>query len=131
MEVGGLYHTTQVDLRECSDIDPEDLLSREDVEGLFLILFSVESFVTKSFSLFSAAGDGDTRELPKSSDVAGVFGVLADDPKDANAPDPSPKAEEAPEVGEAMVVVDEGAIELSGLDLPLDELSPPKRLAAM
>lgn len=120
-----------MDLRECSDVDPEDLLSREDVEGLFLILFSVESLVMRSFSLFSAAGDGDARELPKSTDVAGVFGVFADDPKDANAPDPSPKAEEAPEVGEAMLAVDKGAIELKGLDLPLEEPSPPNRLAAI
>lgn len=120
-----------MDLRECSDVDPEDLLSREDVEGLLLISFSVGSFVMKSFSLFSAAGDGEAKELPKSRDAAGVFGVFADDPKDANAPDPSPKAEEAPEVGEVMLGADKGAIELKGLDLPLDELSPPKRLAAV
>lgn len=120
-----------MDFRECSDVDPEDLLSREDVDGLFLILVSVESFRMNSLSLFSAAGDSDAKELPKSSDVAGVFGVFAEDPKDANAPDPSPKAEEAPEEGEAMLAVDKGAIELDGLDLPLDEPSPPKRLAVV
>lgn len=48
------------------------------------------------------------------------------DPKDANAPEPRPKALDAPLVGDARpppgVVM-----ELKGLDLPCEELSPPNR----
>ena len=62
--------------------------------------------------------------------MPGVLGVLAEDPKDANAPDPSPKAEDAPVVGEATVVVVKGEIPLKGFDLPLVEPSPPNRFAA-
>lgn len=54
---------------------------------------------------------------------------MAEDPKDANAPDPSPKAEEAPFVGEETFVADKGEIPLNGLALPLVALSPPKRFA--
>jgi hypothetical protein len=61
--------------------------------------------------------------------VPGVFGVLAADPNEANAPDPRPKAEEpAPAVGEAMGPPVNGAMALKGLlRPPCDELSPPRR----
>lgn len=49
------------------------------------------------------------------------------DPKDANAPDPSPKAEDAPLVGEATLVVVKGEMPLKGF-LPLFVVSPPNRL---
>lgn len=61
--------------------------------------------------------------------VPGVLGVLEEDPKDANAPEPKPKAEEAPVVGEATLVVVTGVMPLSG-GLPPDVPSPPNRLVA-
>lgn len=61
--------------------------------------------------------------------VPGVLGVLAEVPKDAKAPEPRLKAEEAPVVGEATLVVVKGAMPLSG-GLPPGVLSPPNRLVA-
>lgn len=54
----------------------------------------------------------------------GVFGVLTD-PKEANAPDPKPKAEDAPAEGE---LVASGEMVLKGFDLPWEEVSPNRRL---
>lgn len=54
-----------------------------------------------------------------------VLGVFAVEPKDANAPDPRPNAEEAPAEGEE-TFVDRGEIALKGLERPW-ELSGPKR----
>lgn len=115
-----------MDLRECSEGAREDLLFEDDVEGVVLASDPALSF---SFSRFSAAAV-EVMELPKSRDVPGVLGVFAEDPKDAKAPDPRPKADEAPLVGEAAFVVVRGAIPLNGLDLLLKDPSPPpKRLA--
>lgn len=61
--------------------------------------------------------------LLKSNAVPGVFGVFAAEPKEANAPDPKPKAEEAP--GEATVLVFSGGILLNAPDLPGVAGSPP------
>lgn len=58
--------------------------------------------------------------------VPGVLGVFAVEPNDAKAPVPSPKAEEAPDVGEATPVVVSGDMPLR---VPLFP-SPPKRFAA-
>lgn len=60
--------------------------------------------------------------LPKSSAFPGDFGVFAA-PNEANAPEPKPKALEAPAVGEGIAVV--GGIELKGFLVPCEELSPP------
>lgn len=60
--------------------------------------------------------------------MPGVFGVLFADPKDANAPEPSPKAVEAPDVGEDIFVVARGDMALKGFDRPCDDVSPPNRL---
>ena len=57
----------------------------------------------------------------------GDLGVLAE-PKEANAPEPRPKALDAPPVGEPRAP-EEAVDELKGLDLPCEELSPPNRLA--
>lgn len=58
--------------------------------------------------------------LPQSKAVPGVFGVLLVLPKLANAPLPSPNAEEAPElVGEAIEVFEIVLAELNGLVLLL------------
>ena len=53
-----------------------------------------------------------------SEPVPGVFGTLEDDPKDAKAPDPRPKAEDAPTVGEDMTDVVIGVKALNGFALP-------------
>ena len=66
---------------------------------------------------------------PKSSAVPGDLGAFADEPKDANAPEPRPKAEDAPVVGEATLVVVKGAMALKGLGFPWEEVSPTNRLA--
>jgi hypothetical protein len=62
---------------------------------------------------FSAVGvfADDPTTLPKSSAVPGVFGVF-EEPKDANAPVPKPKALDAPVVGDA--IDDVAAGELKG-----------------
>lgn len=65
--------------------------------------------------------------LLKSKAVPGVFGVFAAEPNEAKAPEPSPKADEPPVVGEDMPLVVSGATELKGLFLPCDEVLP-KRL---
>jgi hypothetical protein len=67
------------------------------------------------------------------------FGVLADpnEPKDAKAPDPRPKALDAPPVGDITALP---GVLLKGLDLPCDDLTvalrepgspPPKPLAPL
>lgn len=106
----------------------DDLLANEHIDGFGLISAPVISF-PDSFSRFSPAAKVLFVLLPKSSDAPGVLGVLAEDPKDANAPDPSPKAEDAPFVGEATFVVVKGEMPLNGFGLPLEELSPPNLLA--
>ena len=113
-----------MDLSECSDEVMEDLWVRDGVER-FILASGPE--MSLSFSLFSPdAVDG----VEKSRLVPGVLGVLAEDPKDAKAPDPRPKAEDAPLVGEAVLVVVKGAMPLKGLDLLLNDPSaPPKRFA--
>jgi hypothetical protein len=64
--------------------------------------------------------------LLKSKAVPAVLGVLPEDPNDANAPDPRPKAEDAdaPEVGDDMPDVLKGEMALKGFRLPS---APPKR----
>ena len=120
MDVGGRYHTTQVDLSGCSGAVFEALLAKDEEDACVFTLSPLISF-PESFSRLS------TELEPKSRAVPGDLGVLADDPKDANAPEPSPNAEEAPAVGEATLVVDEDSV-LKGLGLPCEDVSPPKRL---
>lgn len=115
-----------MDFRGCSEGAMDDLLLKDDVEGNVLTSGPALSF---SFSRFSPAAVEGV-ELAKSRAVPGVLGVFAEDPKDAKAPDPRPKADEAPLVGEAAFVVVKGAMPLNGLDLPLrDPSPPPKRFA--
>ena len=126
MDVGGRYHTIQVDLRECSEEVTDDLSFRDGVEGIVL---TSEPALYFSFSRFSPAAVEGVG-LAKSREVPGVLGVLAEDPKDAKAPDPRPKADEAPLVGDAVFVVVNGAMPLNGLGLLLNDPStPPKRFA--
>lgn len=115
-----------MDLSECSEGVADDFLLRDNVEGFALTSGPALSL---SFSRFSPAALEGV-ELPNSRDVPGVLGVFAEDPNDAKAPDPRPKAEEAPLVGETALVVVKGAMPLKGLDLLLKDPSPPpKRLA--
>lgn len=78
---------------------------------------------------FEDSGRGSFSVLvfePKSKPepLPGVLGVFAEDPKEAKAPDPRPKAEEAAE-GEPVEGVERL---LKGLDLPCEEVSPNLRL---
>jgi hypothetical protein len=66
----------------------------------------------------------------KSKAPPGVFGVLAADPNEANAPEPRPKAEEPDVVGEASPLFVNGDMALKGFLPPCDELSPPRRFEA-
>ena len=122
MEVGGRYHTIQVDFKVCSDSTLDNLLLPEELVVLSLFSGTADSLAV---SLFSAVAE----ELVISRDVPGVLGVFAEDPKDAKAPDPSPKADDAPLVGEATVLVVKGAMPLKGV-LPLAVPSPPNRFVA-
>lgn len=56
-----------------------------------------------------------------------AFGVFAD-PNDANAPDPKPKALDAPPVGETNPLP---GVALKGFALPCDDVSPPWRFEAL
>ena len=115
-----------MDFKGCSEDVLDSLLFRDSVDGFVLTSDTRLSFSFSRFSLAAVEGV----ELPNSRDVPGVLGVFAEDPNDAKAPEPRPKAEEAPLVGEAALVVVKGAMPLNGLDLLLKDPSPPpKRFA--
>lgn len=65
----------------------------------------------------------------KSKAVPGVLGVLLAEPNEAKAPEPRPKAEEPPVVGDARAPGVKGEMALKGLRPPCEEVSPPKRFA--
>ena len=113
-EIGGLNQNTQLSLKACVGVvEFLELSTREDLEGLD----------PRSLTCFSKVGVfPDPTTLPKSSAPPGVFGVFAA-PKDANAPDPSPNALDAPAVGDAREVV-EGDMAPKGFLLLWDEESP-------
>lgn len=110
-------------LRGFSVLAPDALLFNDVAEGVVFMSWLPEPG-TASFSR-SFAGPA---KLVASIAVPGVFGVFAEEPKDANAPDPKPKAEEAPAVGEATLEVVKGVMPLREV-LP-DVLSTPDRLVA-
>lgn len=96
-EIGGRNQNTQLFLKVCFG----DVLDLESASEVF------ETFELRSLICFSAVGvlvELPTT-LPKSS-APGVFGALVEDPKEANAPEPRPKALDAPVVGDAREVVD-------------------------
>ena len=116
-----------MDFSGCSGAGFDDRLARDEVETFVLMSAPVASF-PNSFSRFSAPVFEAFPKPPVSRDVPGVLGVLMEDPKDAKAPEPSPKAEDAPfGVGEEIFVVLRGGIPLNGLGLPLPGVSLPKR----
>lgn len=103
----------------------EDRLVREDVEPLGLT-----SAAGPSLSRFSPLLAVGVLKLPRSRDVPGVLGVLAVVPNDAKAPEPSPKAEDAPVVGVGTLVVAKGVMPFNGLGFPpVPPPSVPKRFA--
>lgn len=96
-EIGGRNQITQLCLKLCAWAELDFDSAREVLEGL----------EPRSFTCFSAVGVlPEPMTLPKSSAPPGVFGVFADDPKEANAPEPRPKALDAFAVGEARAVVE-------------------------
>lgn len=98
----------------------------DSLRALFIILLVGLSF-------FSAGVVGavveDVAAVLKSKAVPGVLGVLAADPKDANAPEPRPNAVEPPVVGEASPLGVSGDTPLKGLARPPCDESPPIRFA--
>lgn len=62
--------------------------------------------------------DDDDSFRPRSNAAPAVFGVFAEAPKAANAPEPSPKADDAPGDGAALLVL------MGGKPLALLEESP-------
>lgn len=85
---------------------------------LFTILFGA------FFSADVVGAAAGVAAVLKSNAVPGVFGVLLADPKDANAPEPSPKAEEPPVVGDASAPGVNGEMPLNGLRPPCDDVLP-------
>lgn len=120
--MGGRYQTIHVDLRGCS-LSVEAVVLSDDAEP-FAFTVSVPVPSTSCVSFFSP----ELFEEPRSNvPPEGVFGVLAEDPNDANAPDPRPNADEAFIDGDD-APAERGDIALKGLDRPW-ELSGPKRFA--
>ena len=102
----------------------EDLVVKDEADAF--VLTSTPVLSCSRLSLFVAAG---VLELAKSNDVPGVLGVFVVDPKDAKAPEPSPKAEEAPVVGDEIFVVVKGGMPFIVFALPPALPSPANRFA--
>lgn len=97
-----------MDLIGCSKARPDALFSNEEEEAFWLIV-----------SPCLGASLSDLSVVVEIVSVApGVLGALMEEPNEAKAPEPSPKAEEAPIAGEPRVVLAEGVVALKGLDLP-------------
>lgn len=114
-----------MDLRGCSDVVLDDLLVKDDDDTLAFMSAPPVS-LPASFSRFSTIGVADP---PGPRAVPGMPEALVDDPKEANAPEPSPKAKDAPLMGGVTVFVDKGVMALNGLGLPPADASAPKRFA--
>ena len=99
----------------------------DSLRALFTIFPGGLSFLSAGVVGRALFVEGAVADL-KSNAVPGVFGVLAADPNDAKAPEPSPNADEPPVVGEARPPVVSGATPLKGFRPPCDE-SPPNRFA--
>lgn len=82
-----------------------------------------------SLDVFSADGvlpPPPIEPMASSKGLPGVLGVLAE-PNAAKAPDPSPKALEAPPVAEGDVRPPPGVVELKGFERPWEEVGPFRR----
>lgn len=127
-EMGGRNQKTQLVRSWCAGPGVEKgppLDSERDVvldEVVPMTLLKPPSL--EDFSAPGVLAEAPPREISKG--FPGDLGVLPE-PKDANAPEPRPKALDAPVVGDARAP---GVVMgLKGLDLPpCEELSPPNRL---
>lgn len=93
----------------------------DDEEAFDLTLPAVDDSCSLGESRLSPAPFDD----PRSEALPEVFGVFADDPKEAKAPEPRPKAFEAPAEGDE-TPAERGEIAVKGLERAW-ELSGPKR----
>lgn len=131
--MGGRYQITQVYFNGQGavgssgaaemDVSSEGAVDTDSLRVLLIVL-------VPGFSFFSPGVTGVTPEMAadlKSKAVPGVLGVLAEDPKEAKAPDPRPKAEEPAVVGEARPLPVKGEMVLKGFFPPCDESPAPMR----
>ncbi len=89
----------------------------EPVREALDVLGAMDFVNEASLRLFSAVGVlAPPRTLPKSNALPGDLGFF-EDPNDAKAPEPSPKALDAPILGDGTTVVGEDIV-LNGLDFP-------------
>ena len=141
MDVGGRYHITQLYFNGHGDPRSVQSLDVPSVELVAVFLVEVDSVrVEVGFSFFPAlsanvvvvvtCGCDEDAALLKSNAVPGVFVVLVADPNEEKAPEPNPKAAEAPPVGDDIPAVVRGEMLLKGLERPPWELPPPNRLFA-
>ena len=86
------------------------------------LFFSSPSF----FSAELVTEDVPTTALAKSKAVPGVLGVFVAEPNEAKAPEPRPKAPEAPVVGEEIPLVFKGVTALKGLLRPCEDVLPKR-----
>ena len=134
--MGGRYQTTHVHLSgqgAFGSSSPDELIVSSGIDVDIDSLRALLTILLGGLSFFSAGvvgtvAVGVAADL-NSKAVPGVFGVLAADPKDANAPEPRPNAEEPPVVGEARPPGVNGETPLKGFLPPCDE-SPANRFAA-
>jgi hypothetical protein len=134
-EMGGRNQKTQL-LRswwlgadaDTTDEDPAAVLLESANESFDAGLPVTLLPKTPSRADFSAEGVLAAEPSEASKGFPGDLGVFADVlPNEAKAPEPRPKALEAPPVGDASAAP--GVVmELKGLDFPCEELSPPNRL---
>lgn len=81
-----------------------------------------ERLLLELFGWRSASAGGDSEfdsPLARSKAAPAVLGVFAEDPKAAKAPEPSPKADDAP--GDAVL-----AVFIGGKPLPLPAVASPE-----
>jgi hypothetical protein len=78
------------------------------------------------FSAELAAKGVPATALAKSKAVPGVLGVFVAEPNEAKAPEPRPKAPEAPVVGEEIPLVFKGVTALNGLLRPWEDVLPKR-----
>lgn len=118
LEMGGRYQKDHASFSEWA------LAAGEEAEVLFSAIDAM--LETLAIDLFPSLGTvvlGTADPMAVSNGFPPDLGVLAD-PNDAKAPEPKPKALEAPLVGDARPPPDA----LKGLALPCAEVSPPWRL---
>lgn len=118
LEMGGRYQKDHASFSEWA------LAAGEEAEVLFSAIDAM--LETLAIDLFPSLGTvvlGTAEPMAVSNGFPPDLGVLAD-PNDAKAPEPKPKALEAPLVGDARPPPDA----LKGLALPCAEVSPPWRL---